>query len=82
MWWYFTKLNLFTNLLNLMQYSSRGGQENHRGVAEYLESNTQSNEVSPRGILKYTRLRLVYFRMPLGDTSLLLVLLFRNTTTA
>ena len=31
MWWYFTKLNSFTNLLNLMQYSSRGGQENHLG---------------------------------------------------
>ena len=88
--WFYAFLSLFANSFNLVRYSSRGGQENQLGwrlvgflvhhSLNILRSNTQSNEVSPRGILKYTRLRLVYFRMPLGDTSLLLVLLFRNTT--
>ena len=49
--------------------------KNHAVV--FLKSNTRSNEVSPSGILKYTRRSRVYFRMPWGDTSLLQVLLFK-----
>ena len=49
----------------------------NQAVVVFLKSNMRSNEVSPSGILKYTRRSRVYFRMPRGDTSLLRVLLFQ-----
>ena len=64
--WFYAFLSLFANSFNLVRYSSRGGHENQLGwrlvgfrvhhSLNILKSNTRSNEESPRGILKYTRL--------------------------